>query len=174
MVFRITAVLFVFLASMGCLASARGNEAVSSRQIYAAMTMQDVAETLDLLGLTHQQQDIEGKNIVANTRLAVMDGVTWFIYGYNCTKPDARPQACGELQLRALIETQADPEQNSISLNQWNQQNRFARVYTSDSDKTIILEMDIYLSGGITLSNFVDQLLLWRGSLRKFALFLED
>jgi len=132
--------------------------------------MNDVAETIDLLGLEHSTQTIKGENIVADTRLIVSDGIIWFIYGYNCTQT---PQNCSELQFRAVIEYKANEQQPLLDLNLWNAKNRFVRAYTTPGAKTVILEMDVYLAGGVTLSNVTDQILLWRQSLRKFLQSME-
>jgi len=60
-----------------------------------------------------------------------------------------------------------------LDIDQWNRENRFVRAYRSPSGNALILEMDVYLAGGVALGNVTDQILLWRQSLRKFSLAIE-
>ncbi len=140
------------------------------QQLYSSLTMQDAGETLDLLGLPYHAEAVNSNGVVANTRLVVADGLVWFMYGYNCK---GRIESCPELQLRAVITSEQISAQSSWDLDHWNRQNRFVRAYQSGSGKAVILEMDIYLAGGVALTNITDQILLWRQSLREFSLYLK-
>lgn len=155
----------------GSIALAEPKAAKPQPTIYSSLHMQDVTEALDLLGLEHQTQEIDGQEVVADVRLVVRDRIVWFMYGYNCHD---QTQNCSELQMRALIEQNEAAGNQLENLNQWNRQNRFVRAYTSSSGKTVVLEMDIYLAGGIALGNLTDQILLWRQSLREFSVFLKQ
>jgi hypothetical protein len=139
--------------------------------IYTELTINDVAETLDLLGLAYQLEPVAGEGIVADTRLVVLDKMTWFLYGYNC---NGEQQKCSELQIRAVIQHTINDGKRPDLLNTWNRKSRFVRAYSSVSDKAIILEMDIYLAGGVALGNITDQFLLWRQSLSEFTPYLEQ
>ncbi|PHR57143.1 MAG: hypothetical protein COA47_12085 [Robiginitomaculum sp.] len=141
-----------------------------TQQLYSSLTMQDAGETLDLLGLPYHAEAVNSGGVVANTRLVVADGLVWFMYGYNC---QGRIESCPELQLRAVITPEQTTQEPSWDLDYWNRQNRFVRAYQSGSGKAVILEMDIYLAGGVALTNITDQILLWRQSLREFALYLK-
>ncbi len=74
--------------------------------------------------------------------------------------------------MRAVIETDSLQLDIPFDIDQWNRNKRFVRAYRSTSGQALILEMDIYLAGGVTLSNITDQILLWRQSLREFSLAL--
>ncbi|MBL1430297.1 MAG: YbjN domain-containing protein [Robiginitomaculum sp.] len=139
--------------------------------VYTEIAIADVAETLDLLGLPYQLEPVAGEGIVADTRLVVLDKMTWFLYGYNCS---GQQQKCSELQMRAVIQRTVSDEKRPDLLNTWNRNSRFVRAYTSVSSKAVILEMDIYLAGGVALGNITDQFLLWRQSLSEFTEYLEQ
>ncbi|VAV93898.1 hypothetical protein MNBD_ALPHA06-1754 [hydrothermal vent metagenome] len=151
---------------------ALGADTTSKPQsILSALSMTDLGETLDLLGLAYEPQKIDGQKVVANTRLVVADGVTWFVYGYNCQDGE---DICSEFQMRAVLQTQKNQNGTRFDLEQWNRDNRFVRAYASSTGQALVLEMDVYLAGGVMLSNVTDQILLWRQSLRKFSLELQQ
>ncbi|MBL4618194.1 MAG: YbjN domain-containing protein [Robiginitomaculum sp.] len=158
--------LLVTLVISASFASEAGEQQPS---IYTELTITDVAETLDLLGLSYQLEPVAGEGIVADTRLVVLDKMTWFLYGYNC---NGEQQKCSELQMRAIIEHANDDKIPPDLLNVWNRNSRFVRAYPSVSGKAIILEMDIYMAGGVALGNITDQFLLWRQSLSEFTEYL--
>ncbi len=141
-----------------------GAAAQSAPQLYSAITMDDLADTLLLEGLRFSRVPIDGKGMVANERLDVLDGVDWSVLGYDCTPG----RGCAELQMRAVFH--AGLARNSLleQMNAWNAANRFTRAYAL-KDGNAILEMDIYLSGGETLKNIRDQITIWRQSVRRFS-----
>jgi hypothetical protein len=134
--------------------------------IYTALSLQDFSDALNLLGLANQLEAIDGQNVVANARLVVADGITWFVYGYNCQDS---AQTCTELQFRAVFDLHAKIGLQPPDLNEWNRKSRFVRAYSTNNQEALVLEMDAYLGGGVTLSNLTDQALLWRQALAGFG-----
>ncbi len=126
--------------------------------------MDDLAETLLLEGLRFVQVPIDGKGIVSNQRFDITDGVEWSVLGYDCEGEDG----CSELQLRSVFQTSATAATVFVQLNTWNSSNRFTRAYAMNKTN-VILEMDIYLSGGQSLKNIREQITIWRQSVRRFS-----
>ncbi|MBL4597192.1 MAG: YbjN domain-containing protein [Robiginitomaculum sp.] len=162
---RVFLFIFILLVATTNIVVAQG-----TRVVHTAFTIQDLAETLDLLGLKYTQEPVDGLGVIADNRLVVDDGVVWFIYGYNCQDAE---QSCTEFQMRAVIQETKQAANTLLDIDQWNRENRFVRAYRSPSGNALILEMDVYLAGGVALGNVTDQILLWRQSLRKFSLAIE-
>ncbi|PHS26916.1 MAG: hypothetical protein COA84_05525 [Robiginitomaculum sp.] len=126
--------------------------------------MDDLADTLLLEGLRFKEVPIDGQGMVANRRFDVDDGVQWSVLGYDCENENG----CSELQLRAVFRA-GGPENVVLKLlNDWNKANRFTRAYLGN-EVSAILEMDIYLSGGQSLKNIREQIIIWRQSARRFS-----
>ncbi len=148
--------------ALACLGSAHA--AAGAPQLYQAITMDDLADTLLLEGLRFSRVPIDGKGMVANERLDVLDGVDWSVLGYDCTPA----KGCAELQMRAVFNAGNSGKALLAQMNAWNAANRFTRAYAVKNTKAI-LEMDIYLAGGQTLKNIRDQITIWRQSVRRFS-----
>jgi len=156
------------LAGMGG-AGAAEPPAPPEPRLYDAITMDDLADTLLLEGLRFSRVPIDGKGMVANERLDVLDGVDWSALGYDC-KP---ARGCTELQMRAVFDAAKTGEALLRQVNDWNAANRFTRAYALNN-ATAVVEMDIYLSGGQTLKNIRDQITIWRQSVRRFSTTLRN
>jgi hypothetical protein len=57
-------------------------------------------------------------------------------------------------------------------INAWNARTRFARAFLQENGAPA-LQMDLYLSGGLSLQNLSEQLELWGGALTTFQAFLQ-
>ncbi len=140
---------------------------VPDNPVYNALTMADVGQIMLLAGLSYEVQDIKGEGVVANQRLVVHDQLDWSVFGYDCA-PDTA--ACHELQLRAvfLLPATGPVRDNALlEVNRWNANNRFTHAYKKKT--ALILEMDIYIGGGLGLRNLLDEILIWRQSVRRFS-----
>jgi hypothetical protein len=60
------------------------------------------------------------------------------------------------------------------TINSWNQSNRFSRAYLNTSDKTLCLETEIIVTGGITRENIESQVKEFRDSVARWARFVID
>ncbi len=158
-VFTLLIAVFFCLSGLPVLA-----DAIPAPKLYNGISMDDLAETLLLEGLRFVQVPIDGKGVVANQRFDVNDGVQWSVLGYDCERADG----CSELQLRSVFRTSAEATTVLVQLNLWNASNRFTRAYAM-GNSNILLEMDIYLSGGQSLKNIREQITIWRQSVRRFS-----
>jgi Putative bacterial sensory transduction regulator len=178
--------IFLVVLMVACAPFALAHPPPPAPEIYYGISMEDMGEVLLLEGLSFSQIAIDGKGIVANRRFDVADGVQWSVLGYDC----AREQACAEIQLRAVFKAPAGNTNTLQQINQWNASNRFTRAYSQQqvipmrnvvkgagpqgiqlkfTYTNLILEMDIYLSGGQSLKNIRQQIAIWRQSVRRFS-----
>lgn len=89
-----------------------------------------------------------------------IDGFAYYASFRNCTDDTA----CDDFILQAYF---IDPVFDYDAINAWNAAKRWTKVYF-DMDDDVVLEMDVDLRGGITLTNLDQSFSLWALSLPEF------
>ena len=127
-------------------------------QVVSRVTPEQVAAALTQAGMRSQVVTQNNQKFVKMTIGEFKSPIVAF---YDCNN-----QGCGNLEFVAFFN--ADAGFTADAMNQWNQQYRFAKVYV-DTDGGAVFEMDMWLTGGVTMENIKENAKVFGALLTKFA-----
>jgi hypothetical protein len=127
-------------------------------QVISRVTPEQVAAALTQAGMRSQVVTQNNQKFVKMTIGEFKSPIVAF---YDCNN-----QGCGNLEFVAFFN--ADAGFTADAMNQWNQQYRFAKVYV-DTDGGAVFEMDMWLTGGVTMENIKENAKVFGALLSKFA-----
>jgi len=138
---------------------ANSAQTAAKPEFFTSMTLEKVQGIIAAMGFeVTRDKDNDGKP------------VSYFVFkaeGYKVGASVPEPDFIwlyNEFTDKATLET----------INEWNESNRFSRVYLGSKDKGLYLETEIVVAGGITRENIELQIKQFRDSVARWARFVID
>ena len=148
----------VALAGLFCFAALGQDQLAAKPEIITSVTLDSVQRVLQAMGFEVTRPKDNPKSD------------PYLIFradGYRVAASVPAPQF---IWLETIITEHATLE----TINEWNTNNRFSRVYFNPVEKTPVLETEIVVAGGVTQENIEMQIKEFRDSVARWARFLVD
>jgi|tagenome__1003787_1003787.scaffolds.fasta_scaffold20880958_3 hypothetical protein len=126
-------------------------------QALSRVTPEQVATALTQAGIRSQVVTQENTKIVRMTIGQLKTPAVFF--------SDCNNQGCGNLEFAAFFS--ADPSWTADGMNNWNSQWRYAKA-SLDTDGSVTFQMDVLVTGGLTLENIKENGKIFAALLNKF------